>query len=132
MSWPDLVLHTEGIRAIYGDHVPTLDGITLREVVIDHERSSTILTFDLPELPETMPKKWAQKGADSVRLKLDFFPPSPRVGHPRDSGSASHRDTRRSSLHVRIEHDTTAHDGETRPPRQSIRIPTGRRMLLLA
>ncbi|SDP84369.1 Immunity protein 50 [Actinopolyspora xinjiangensis] len=76
MSWVDYVIRTEGIRAIYGDHLPGLDGITLREVTLDYEYLSVMLGFDLPELPVVMPKKWERKGADSVRLKLDFLDPS--------------------------------------------------------
>ncbi|ASU79684.1 hypothetical protein CDG81_16985 [Actinopolyspora erythraea] len=72
MSWVDYVIRTERIRAIYGDHLPSLDGITLREVTLDYEYLSVLLGFDLPELPVVMPKKWERKGADSVRLILDF------------------------------------------------------------
>ncbi|WP_083921521.1 Imm50 family immunity protein [Actinopolyspora halophila] len=72
MSWVDLVDSTEGVRAIYGYHAPRLGGAWVDEIYLKYGRNSVDLRFDITDLPATMPKKWAQRGADTVHLHITF------------------------------------------------------------
>ncbi|NHD18471.1 MULTISPECIES: DUF2247 family protein [unclassified Actinopolyspora] len=72
MSWLDLVDSTEGVRAIYGYHAPRLGGARVDETYLKNGRNSVDLRFDMPDLPTTMPKKWAQRGADTLHLHITF------------------------------------------------------------
>ncbi|MBA8824348.1 hypothetical protein FHX42_001695 [Saccharopolyspora lacisalsi] len=73
MSWVDLVIHSKGIKAIYGDHTPSLTGIDLHKVVFDYDRIHVTLVFDLPELPATLPAKWQKRECDVVQIEMDLI-----------------------------------------------------------
>ena len=69
-NWIDLILEAASVTAIFGPHVPTLDGIDLHEVTLHRDGPRVQLRFDLREFPEQPPKKWVSGGFNRVQLRL--------------------------------------------------------------
>jgi hypothetical protein len=69
-NWLDALDDSRGIRAIYGDDVPPLTGVTMNEVCLHHDGPRVVLRFDLSRYPANPPKKWADQGFTTVQLQL--------------------------------------------------------------
>jgi Immunity protein 50 len=69
-SWVDLLSEPQGIRASYGDHVPDLTAVDLHEVILHRDGPRATLRLDLPEFPESPPRKWADQGFNVVQVDL--------------------------------------------------------------
>ena len=69
-NWLDALDDSRGIRAIYGDDVPPLTGVTMNEVCLHHDGPRVVLRFDLSRYPANPPKKWSDQGFTTVQLQL--------------------------------------------------------------
>lgn len=69
-NWTDFLTDADGLRAIFGDELPTLNQVDLHEVIMHRDGPRVVLRFDLSEFPINPPKKWVQAGYSCVQLKL--------------------------------------------------------------
>lgn len=69
-DWTDLLDDPRAIRAIFGDAAPSLDRIELHEVVLHRNGPRAILRFDLAEFPSDPPKKWLERGCNTLQVRL--------------------------------------------------------------
>jgi hypothetical protein len=69
MSWIDHVQQSQGILEVFQGHVPNLDEVEIREVVIEDLRVVR-LRFDLGEFPEKPPAKWVAGEANVAQVDL--------------------------------------------------------------
>ncbi|HVX46990.1 MAG TPA: Imm50 family immunity protein [Mycobacteriales bacterium] len=69
-DWLDCIDDPRAIRAVFGDHTPPLQGITLHSVKVDLQLFSVELDFDLPEFPIDPPVKWRKFNTVALRLRL--------------------------------------------------------------
>lgn len=68
--WMELLVDARSIQTIYGENVPTLDGIDLHEVVLKRDGPSVLVRFDLNCFPMHPPKKWEMGCFNRVQLTL--------------------------------------------------------------
>ncbi|MGW7350324.1 Imm50 family immunity protein [Streptomyces sp. NPDC054784] len=73
MDWTILLEGATAIHAIYGDHTPRLDAVSLHEVSLAREGPQLTLRMDLAEYPSSPPSKWAAQGFDTVQIQIDLF-----------------------------------------------------------
>lgn len=71
-NWIDLLCRPYGIRAIYGEDLPTLTSVDLIELSLNHDGPTAMLRFDLAEFPRRPPKKWADQGFNVVQVQLSL------------------------------------------------------------
>ena len=69
-NWTDLLNDPRAVRAIFGDHVPSLSGVELFEVVVNHDNLHAVLRFDLQDYPADPPPKWSAQGFNRVQVEL--------------------------------------------------------------
>lgn len=72
-SWIEGVVDSKAIEAIFGDVVPCLAGVELLELVVDGRGPTLRLRFNLPDFPESPPKKWVQRQANTVQMTMSAF-----------------------------------------------------------
>jgi hypothetical protein len=68
-DWTDLVDDPRAIRAIFAVTAPSLDQIELLEVVLHTDGPTAILRFNLAEFPIDPPKKWLERGCNTVQMR---------------------------------------------------------------
>lgn len=73
-DWLDVVDDPRAIRAIFGDHTPSLQDVDVFDLVMSRDGPYLDVRFDLPEYPTEPPGKWADKGANRVQLTLRAQP----------------------------------------------------------
>ncbi|WP_080671708.1 Imm50 family immunity protein [Salinispora cortesiana] len=71
-SWIDLLGKPDGIRAVYGEDLPTLSSVDLHELSLHRDGPLATLRFDLAEFPRRPPKKWADQGFNVVQVQLSL------------------------------------------------------------
>ncbi|NIM40577.1 MAG: hypothetical protein GTN84_06170 [Hydrogenophaga sp.] len=69
-NWTDLLRDAAPIKAIYGLHLPTLEGIDLHEICLHRDGPRALLRFDLKDFPSFPPKKWSSSGFNRVQIRL--------------------------------------------------------------
>lgn len=71
-AWTDHVIDSHLIKAIFGEHCPSLTNVNLQEVTIHRDCPTLLLRFDLDplEFPADPPKKWVTQRANTVQLRL--------------------------------------------------------------
>ena len=69
-GWVDLLSEPHGIRAIYGEDLPTLTSVDLHELVLHRDGPRATLRFDLGQFPRKPPKKWDEKCFNVVQVQL--------------------------------------------------------------
>lgn len=69
-GWVDFLSEPHGIRAIYGEELPTLTSVDLHELVLHRDGPRATLRFDLAQFPREPPKKWADQGFNVVQVQL--------------------------------------------------------------
>ncbi|GDY34055.1 Imm50 family immunity protein [Gandjariella thermophila] len=69
-AWLDLLEDAASVRSIYNDQSPALDPIRLHEISLHTDGGRATLRFDLPEYPESPPKKWRLQGFNTVQVEL--------------------------------------------------------------
>jgi Immunity protein 50 len=69
-DWTDLLDDPRAIRAIFGDAAPSLDQIELLEVVLHTHGPTAIIRFNLAAFPIDPPKKWLERGCNTVQVRL--------------------------------------------------------------
>ena len=71
-AWTDHVIDSHLIKAIFGEHCPSLTNVNLHEVTLHRDDPTLLLRFDLDlsELPADPPKKWVTQRANTVQLLL--------------------------------------------------------------
>lgn len=72
-SWLEFVDNSAGLRAVYGDDLPTLESIELRQVCLHADGPSAYLSFDLAAFPISPPKKWQIARANTVSITIDLL-----------------------------------------------------------
>ncbi len=72
-SWLNSLIDDAAIKAMYGQRIPSLDGIEFHEIALNREGQKVLLRFDLSDFPETVPKKWISLGYNVVQLRLLAF-----------------------------------------------------------
>lgn len=73
-DWLDVVDDARAVRAIFGDHTPSLQDVDVFDLVMSREGPYLDVRFDLPEYPAEPPVKWAGNGANRVQLTLRAHP----------------------------------------------------------
>lgn len=71
-DWLDLVVDAQALRAVFGEHAPTLSGIAVAEVSVQPDGRRVAVRFDLPEFPADPPAKWVAAGHNTVQVVLTF------------------------------------------------------------
>lgn len=69
-TWLDALDDPQGIRAIYGDDVPSLTAVPIHEVCLHRDGPRVVLRFDLPRYPTDPPQKWTAQGFNTVQVQL--------------------------------------------------------------
>lgn len=69
MTWIDCLYKSNGIKAIYGSALPTLDSVRLHTVRL-HRDYAVSIQFDLSEYPSSPPAKWSKRGLNTVQIEL--------------------------------------------------------------
>jgi len=69
-TWLDVLDESQGIRAIFGDDLPTLRSISLHELCLHRDGPRAVLRFDLSQFPQAPPRKWSSQGFNTVQLQL--------------------------------------------------------------
>lgn len=69
-SWVELLSGGQSIKAIYGEKTPSLDQIELHSIFLHRDGARAVLTFDIRELPNTIPEKWDRVHINKVQLSL--------------------------------------------------------------
>jgi Immunity protein 50 len=69
-TWLDSVSDPRPVRAIYGDHVPSLERTSLHEVSLHRDGPRAVIRFDLADFPDHPPKKWLERGYDVVQVQI--------------------------------------------------------------
>jgi hypothetical protein len=69
-SWLDCIQDVRALRAVYGDHVPALDGVRMAHIAVDWDGRCVRVGFDLPEFPAVPPVKWREFTTVHVTLAL--------------------------------------------------------------
>jgi hypothetical protein len=69
-AWVDHLVDARGIRAIYGDTPPTLQGVDVLELILNHDGPRAELRIDLADYPRHPPAKWAAGGCNVVQVNL--------------------------------------------------------------
>lgn len=69
-NWLDFIEDATSVIAIYGDNLPTLEGVDLHEVSLHRDGPRVHLRFDLPVFPGQPPKKWSAANFNRVQLRL--------------------------------------------------------------
>ncbi|MFY1583559.1 Imm50 family immunity protein [Micromonospora sp. WMMD734] len=72
MSWIDLVTNPQGLREVFNQNPPLLNGVSLHELVVDREGPTLQLKLDLPAYPANPPAKWIRCGFNTVQIRLLF------------------------------------------------------------
>ncbi|GMV31293.1 MAG: hypothetical protein AMXMBFR59_34180 [Rhodanobacteraceae bacterium] len=72
MKWTEYLVDDRGIRAVYGDRVPSLDVVELRQVTLKIEGPTISLNLDLSQFPENPPVKWQGYRYNRLQVRLDF------------------------------------------------------------
>lgn len=70
MSWTDFLIDKSKIISIYGNKIPSLQEVDLHEVILNRDGPRIVLRFDLPEFPDSPPKKWLALGFNRVQVQL--------------------------------------------------------------
>lgn len=69
--WHLLTENPKTIQSIYGEKIPSLQDINLREVkIINGEDVQCYLKFDTKELPKEKPLKWVERNVNTVQIEL--------------------------------------------------------------
>lgn len=69
-NWTDLVLDAAPVRSIFGPKPPTLEGISLHEIILHRDGPRVLLRFDLHDFPVRPPEKWFAAGFNRVQIRL--------------------------------------------------------------
>ena len=71
-AWTDHIIDSRPIKAIFGEHCPSLANVNLHEVTLHQDGPTLLLRFDLDlsEFPTDPPKKWVTQRANTVQLRL--------------------------------------------------------------
>lgn len=72
MNWLDFCHGTEKIVAVYKEAKPSIQGSTVRSFELSRDYANIKIVLDLPEYPKHPPKKWDQRGCDTVRVTLSM------------------------------------------------------------
>lgn len=72
-EWLDLLTDSKAIRAVYGDELPTLEGVDLLDLRLHRDGPRLLLKFDLAKFPRVPPRKWVAQGLNVVRVELSMF-----------------------------------------------------------
>lgn len=70
--WTDLLIDNKAIKGVYGDKEPSLKEIRIMKVEINHSIELSI-TVEWDEMPDPLPKRWAQNGAKSCCAIFSFY-----------------------------------------------------------
>lgn len=73
IQWYEVVGRIDGLKALYGEDIPTLADVKMKEIVISGDGPIVFLKFDIAALPKILPVKWKSKGYDTVSIQLDLI-----------------------------------------------------------
>jgi hypothetical protein len=68
--WTENLVDATALKVIYGQDMPSLEGINLHGIDIQRDGPRVLLRFDLREFPKQPPKKWESSGFNRVQLRL--------------------------------------------------------------
>jgi len=72
--WNQLLEDDISLRSIYGNSIPSLEGVFLHEIKISNgEELTCYVRFDLASLPHAAPAKWKERGVDAVQLTMQLI-----------------------------------------------------------
>lgn len=71
-GWLDLLVDARAIRAVYGEQVPGVTGISVHEITAQPDGRRVRVRFDLAEFPADPPAKWVAARHDTAQLTLSF------------------------------------------------------------
>src|ERR1700748_3606887 len=72
--WNQYLLDDRSLKAIYGEDLPNLERVSLYEIkIVNGADLDCILAFNLATLPHTLPRKWIDKGVNTVRVDLNLI-----------------------------------------------------------
>jgi len=70
-NWITFSKNTQGLFEIFSkEEFPDVSSISLHEIIFNRDGPAVTLNFDLGSFPKTPPKKWAESGYNTVKLKL--------------------------------------------------------------
>ena len=75
-KWLDFLEDARSVKAIFGDDVADLTGVTVRVVELNSDGARVRVKLDLKDFPISAPKKWINSGFNCVQIAIDFFPVS--------------------------------------------------------
>lgn len=71
--WYTLLDNSRNLESIYGDKIPQLSSVILRNLKIEFgEDILCFLVIDSDSLPENPPRKWIEKEVNKVQLDFSF------------------------------------------------------------
>ncbi|MFB7875157.1 Imm50 family immunity protein [Nocardia sp. NPDC056064] len=70
MTWVDLLDDSRGIRAIFGNELPSFQGSALHSARLHRDGPTLKLVCDTRNFPSRPPRKWL--GANTARIELWF------------------------------------------------------------
>ncbi|WP_196814645.1 Imm50 family immunity protein [Nocardia sp. BMG111209] len=70
MSWIELLTDARAVQAIYRDNPPSLENLILHELCLHRDGPRVVIKADLADFPDNPPKKWRDRGFDTVRVEL--------------------------------------------------------------
>lgn len=71
-AWTALILNPQGLKAVYGERLPPLTAVRLRQLTLHEDGPALTLRLDLSTFPADPPLKWAAKGFNTVQITLSF------------------------------------------------------------
>jgi hypothetical protein len=69
-DWTELLVDARAVRAVYGVNPPSLANLTMHELCLHRDGPRAVLHADIAGLPENPPKKWRDRGFNTVRIEL--------------------------------------------------------------
>ncbi|MCP1621433.1 Imm50 family immunity protein [Pseudomonas nitroreducens] len=71
-NWLECLMSDKEIKAVYGEDIPDLKGLSFHEVAISRDGPKVSIRFDLGDFPSDPPKKWVANGFNCVQIVLAF------------------------------------------------------------
>jgi hypothetical protein len=73
MSWLLCADNPEAVFQLYGDEVPSLDGVRLAELTLHEDGPRLRLRGDFGTFPANPPPRWRLQGYNTVHFELDLY-----------------------------------------------------------
>ena len=71
--WYNYVESIESLKSIYGEDIPSLKEIKVKEIIFYQDGPRIVSKIDLPVLPKSLPVKWKAKGYNTISIELQFI-----------------------------------------------------------